>query len=199
MTTRHAEITRKTRETDIAIALDLDGRGDARVACPVGFMTHMLVTFARHGLIDLDVRASGDLEVDQHHLVEDLGIVLGQCLGQALGDRRGIRRVGNCLVPMDEALARAVVDVSGRPYLVYHVPLTEPGGTGTFQAGTVHDFWQGFVTHAGITLHLDALRGRSDHHKIEAVFKAAARALRDAVDLDPRCPDLIPSTKGTLA
>jgi imidazoleglycerol-phosphate dehydratase len=161
----------------------------------------MLSAFARHGLFDLDVRARGDLEVDQHHLVEDTGIVLGRCFATALGDKRGIRRVGSCLYPMDETLARAVADLSGRAYLVFDaqlsgVPLVS--GAASFQTDTVEDFWQGFVSAAAITLHLDILRGRSDHHKIESLFKAAARALRDACEIDPRSADSIPSTKGVL-
>jgi imidazoleglycerol-phosphate dehydratase len=207
---RTAEIKRVTGETDIFIRLDLDGRGDARLDYPIGFMAHMLNTFARHGLFDLEVRASGDLEVDQHHLVEDTGIVLGQCFAKALGDKRGIRRNGGCLFPMDETLARAAADLSGRSFLVFDaglsgIPLiSAPAGGGagaaaSFQTDTVEDFWQGFVSAAGITLHLDVLRGRSDHHKIEALFKAAARALREACGMDPRREDRIPSTKGILA
>jgi imidazoleglycerol-phosphate dehydratase len=176
----------------------------------------MLTAFARHGLFDLEIRARGDLEVDQHHLVEDTGIVLGQCFASALGEKRGIRRVGSCLYPMDETLARAAVDISGRPFLVFEgdlsdvpmisAPAPDPGGIGkgmfgvaSFQCDTVHDFWQGFVSSAGVTLHLDILRGRSSHHKIEALFKAAARALREACAIDPGAPDLIPSTKGVIA
>jgi imidazoleglycerol-phosphate dehydratase len=203
---RSGEVVRVTKETDIAIKLNLDGRGEARVEYPVGFMVHMLNTFAKHGLFDIEVRASGDLEVDQHHLVEDTGIVLGQCFAKALGDKRGIRRVGSCLYPMDETLARAAVDVSGRPFLVFEVPLSgiplisADGGSvaSSFQIDTVQDFWQGFSIAAGITLHLDILRGRSDHHKIEAVFKAVARSLREACAIDARAQDLIPSTKGVL-
>ncbi|MDR1948982.1 MAG: imidazoleglycerol-phosphate dehydratase HisB [Spirochaetaceae bacterium] len=204
---RIGEADRQTRETDIRIKLNLDGRGEARLDCPIGFFTHMLNTFARHGLFDLDLRAAGDLEVDQHHLVEDTGIVLGLCFAKALGDKRGIRRAGSCLFPMDETLARAVVDISGRPFLVFNgdlsnIPLISgpaPGGVASFQTDTVEDFWQGFCTGAGITLHLDVLRGRSDHHKIEALFKAAARALREACATDPRSAGDIPSTKGVLA
>ncbi|MDR2808147.1 MAG: imidazoleglycerol-phosphate dehydratase, partial [Spirochaetaceae bacterium] len=150
----------------------------------------MLDTFARHGLFDLNIQAQGDLHVDQHHLVEDTGIVLGQCLAQTLGDKRGIRRAGYCLFPMDEALAQAAIDLSGRPFLVFKALVSD---------NTIEDFWQGFVTGAACTLHLDILRGRSDHHKIEALFKAAARALRDAVEIDPRAAKTIPSTKGVLA
>jgi imidazoleglycerol-phosphate dehydratase len=214
---RTAEITRTTKETDITIKLNLDGTGEAKLDYPIGFMVHMLNTFARHGLFDLEIRARGDLEVDQHHLVEDTGIVLGRCFAQALGDKRGIRRTGSCLFPMDETLARAAADISGRSFLVFEaslsgVPLVSapvepaaggrPGSSGpaesSFQTDTVEDFWQGFSSAAGISLHLDILRGRSDHHKIEALFKAAARALREACEIDPRSADLIPSTKGTL-
>jgi imidazoleglycerol-phosphate dehydratase len=190
---RKAEIVRKTKETDITIRLNLDGTGAVKLDMPIGFIRHMLDTFARHGLFDLEVRASGDLDVDQHHLVEDTGIVLGQCFAQALGDKRGIRRSGSCLFPMDETLARAAVDVSGRPYLVFDASLSG------VPIDTIEDFWQGFVSGAALTLHLDILRGRSDHHKIEALFKAAARALRDACEIDPRSADSIPSTKGMLA
>jgi imidazoleglycerol-phosphate dehydratase len=216
---RRAEIDRKTKETDIAVKLNIDGSGEARIDYPVGFMVHMLNTFARHGLFDLEIKATGDLEVDQHHLVEDTGIVLGQCFAKALGNKKGIRRNGSCLFPMDETLARAAVDISGRPYLVFDarlsgIPLTSatpprPSAPGSpaqaadapvsvFQTDTVEDFWQGFVSSAGIALHLDVLRGRSDHHKIEAIFKAAARALRDACELDGRAGDSVPSTKGSL-
>jgi imidazoleglycerol-phosphate dehydratase len=208
---RVGELRRTTKETDIAIKLNLDGDGEARLDCPVGFLVHMLNTFARHGLFDLELRCRGDLEVDQHHLVEDTGIVLGQGFARALGDRRGIRRNGSCLFPMDETLARAAVDISGRGFLVFSaglsgMPLVSAvnGAAGSaetefFQTDTVEDFWQGFSSASGITLHLDVLRGRSDHHKIEALFKAAARALREACEIDPRSRDLIPSTKGILA
>ncbi|MDR2160345.1 MAG: imidazoleglycerol-phosphate dehydratase HisB [Treponema sp.] len=208
---RIAEINRVTRETDITVTLNLDGTGESRLDYPIGFMAHMLNTFARHGLFDLEVRARGDLEVDQHHLVEDTGIVLGQCFAKALGERRGIRRMGNCLYPMDETLARAAVDVSGRAFLVFDprlslIPLvsapaasvSSSAAAAAFQTDTVEDFWQGFVSAAAVTAHLDILRGRSDHHKIEAIFKAAARALREAVEIDPRSSLMIPSTKGVL-
>jgi imidazoleglycerol-phosphate dehydratase len=188
---RTAELTRTTKETNITIKLDLDGNGTAKLDYPIGFMAHMLNTFARHGLFDLEIRASGDLEVDQHHLVEDTGIVLGQCFAKALGTKESIRRVGSCLYPMDETLARAAVDLSGRSFLVFEAGL--PGND------TAQDFWQGFATSAGAALHLDILRGRSDHHKVEALFKAAARALREACEIDPRSIGLIPSTKGVLA
>ncbi|MDR1107050.1 MAG: imidazoleglycerol-phosphate dehydratase HisB [Treponema sp.] len=203
---RTAETLRRTNETDIAVKLDIDGRGEAKLDYPVGFMTHMLATFARHSLFDIEIRARGDLETDQHHLVEDTGITLGQCLSDALGERRGIRRSGSCFFPMDETLARAAVDISGRPFLVFDVPLSgvplvsvSGGASSSFQVDTVEDFWRGFVTAAGITFHLDILRGRSDHHKIEALFKAAACALREACGNDPRRADIVPSTKGTLA
>jgi imidazoleglycerol-phosphate dehydratase len=203
---RGAEIKRTTRETDIRLKLALDGTGRAKIDCPVGFMVHMLETFAKHGLFDLEVEACGDLQVDQHHLVEDLGIVLGQAFAQAVGDKRGLARVGSCLFPMDETLARAAVDLGGRGFLVYEaglsgIPLVSiaEGREASFQTDTVADFWQGFAANAACSLHLDILRGRSDHHKIEALFKAAARALRAACSVDPRALDLIPSTKGVLA
>ena len=198
---RIAEIERTTKETSIRVKLNLDGKGEAKLDYPVGFMTHMLETFAKHGLFDIEVRATGDLHVDQHHLVEDTGLVLGQCFASALGERRGIQRVGSCLFPMDETLARAVVDISGRPYLVFEAELSDIplAAEGTFfQTDTVQDFWQGFVSTAGINLHLDILRGRSCHHKIEALFKAAARVLRDACKIDSEAADLIPSTKGVI-
>jgi imidazoleglycerol-phosphate dehydratase len=212
---RIAEITRTTKETDISVIVNLDGTGKAELEYPLGFMAHMLNTFARHGLFDLEIQASGDLEVDQHHLVEDTGLVLGQCFAKAAGDKRGIRRNGSCLFPMDETLARAAVDVSGRPFLFFEgglsgVPLVSatPGvgsGSGSgpaelsFQTDTVEDFWLAFATAAGLNLHLEILRGRSDHHKIEALFKAAARALRQALEIDDRAVNSIPSTKGDLA
>jgi len=208
---RIAEYTRETRETQITVKLNLDGTGTFQGGYPIGFMSHMLNTFARHGLFDIEIYASGDLEVDQHHLVEDSGITLGSCFAKALGDKRGTQRIGNCLFPMDETLARAVVDLSGRPYLFFDAgisgipfmssPLPVPGGTGTavFQTDTVEDFWHGFVSAANITMHLEILRGRSDHHKIEAIFKAAARSMRDACTIDPRIGNSILSTKGVLA
>ena len=205
---RMAHIERVTKETSITAILNLDGSGEAKLDYPIGFMSHLFAAFARHGLFDLEIRARGDLEVDQHHLVEDSGIVLGQCFAKALGERRGIRRVGSCLFPMDETLARAAVDISGRPYLVFEaalsgIPLISAPVSGScaasFQTDTAQDFWQGFVSAAGITLHLDILRGRSCHHKLEALFKAAARSLREACAIDLASPDTIPSTKGILA
>ncbi|MDR1909551.1 MAG: imidazoleglycerol-phosphate dehydratase HisB [Spirochaetaceae bacterium] len=202
---RIAERTRKTGETAIYLKLNLDGRGEAKLDYPIGFMAHMLSAFAKHGLFDLEIRASGDLEVDQHHLVEDTGITLGQCFAEALGEKRGIRRAGSCLYPMDETLARAAVDISGRAFLVFEgglsgIPLVQAPERGVtlFQTDTVEDFWQGFAAAAGLTLHLETLRGRSDHHKIEALFKAAARALREASEIDVRAAGDIPSTKGIL-
>ena len=193
---RTAEIERITSETSIKMKLNLDGQGEAKLDYPIGFMAHMLTAFARHGLFDIEVKAKGDLEVDQHHLVEDTGIVLGQCFARALGERRGIRRVGSCLYPMDETLARAAVDISGRPFLVLEAELS--GVIPGFQTDTVYDFWQGFVSASGITMHLDILRGRSCHHKIESLFKAASRALRDACEIDAAASGIIPSTKGVI-
>ena len=206
MMNRIAEIERKTKETDIFIRLNLDGKGDAKLLYPVGFMSHMLNTFARHGLFDIEISAKGDLEVDQHHLVEDTGIVLGQCFSKALGDKRGIKRSGSCLFPMDECLARAAADMSGRPFLYFDGQLSgsplisepENGKKYDFQTDVIEDFWQAFTSAAGCNLHLEIIRGRSDHHKIEALFKAAARALRAACESDTRAKDIIPSTKGSL-
>jgi len=202
---RTAEIERRTKETEIFIKLNIDGKGGAKLDYPVGFMAHMLNTFARHGLFDIEARAKGDLEVDQHHLIEDTGIALGQCFARALGDKRGVMRNGSCLFPMDETLARASVDLSGRPFLFFDGQLagsplisTEGGKEYQFQTDVIEDFWQGFVSAAGCNLHLEIIRGRSDHHKIEALFKAAARSLRCACEIDVRAKDSIPSTKGIL-
>jgi imidazoleglycerol-phosphate dehydratase len=204
---RTAEITRKTKETDISIKLNIDGTGAAKLDYPIGFMGHMLNTFSRHGLFDLEIAARGDLEVDQHHLVEDTGIVLGQCFAKALGEKRGIRRNGSCLFPMDETLARAAVDIGGRGFLFFDgqlggMPLIsaadDSDGLFRFQSDTIEDFWQGFVGAAGCNLHLEIIRGRSDHHKIEALFKAAALSFRSACEIDERARDAIPSTKGSL-
>jgi len=203
---RLAEIERKTNETEIFLKLKIDGTGEARLVYPLGFMSHMLNTFARHGLFDIEGYAKGDLETDQHHLVEDTGITLGQCFAKALGDKRGIRRNGSCLFPMDECLARAAVDISGRPFLYFDGQLSgsplisapEKGNSYDFQTDVIEDFWQGFANAAGFNLHLEIIRGRSDHHKIEALFKAAARALRAACETDSRAKDIIPSTKGSL-
>jgi imidazoleglycerol-phosphate dehydratase len=203
---RVAEINRETKETSIKIKLNLDGKGEAIINYPIGFMGHMLNTFARHGLFDLEITAKGDLEVDQHHLVEDTGIVLGQCFAKALGEKRGIRRNGSCLFPMDETLARAAVDISGRAFLFFDgqlgdAPLIAADGSDKpfqFQTDTIEDFWQGFIGAAGCNLHLEIIRGRSDHHKIEALFKAVARSLRMACEIDDCARDAIPSTKGVL-
>jgi len=203
---RTAEIERKTKETEIFIKLNIDGKGEANLNYPIGFMAHMLNTFARHGLFDIEIRAKGDLEVDQHHLVEDTGIVLGQCFAKALSEKRGIKRNGSCLFPMDECLSRAAVDISGRPFLYFDGQLSatpikstsENGDQYDFQTDVIEDFWQGFTASAGINLHLEIIRGRSDHHKIEAMFKAAARALRASCEIDSRASDTIPSTKGVI-
>jgi imidazoleglycerol-phosphate dehydratase len=204
---RIAEVERKTKETEIFIKINLDGNGIAKLTYPIGFMAHMLNTFARHGLFDIDVRAKGDLEVDQHHLVEDTGIVLGQCFAKALGDKRGIRRNGSCGFPMDECLARASVDMSGRPFLYFDGQLSSSPILSSpnaekppyeFQTDTIEDFWQAFTSAAACNLHLEIIRGRSDHHKIEAMFKAASRALRSASEIDPKAKDAIPSTKGVI-
>jgi len=194
---RTATVTRKTAETEISITLNVDGSGKARLDYPVGFMAHMLRTFACHGSFDLDIKAQGDLEVDQHHLIEDTGIVLGKCFADSLGERRGVRRVGSCLFPMDETLARAACDLSGRPFLVYNAGLDDKN-IGAFQADTIEDFWQAFVVSSAITLHLDVLRGRSGHHKIEALFKAASRALKDACAVNPLESARVISAKGVL-
>jgi len=203
---RVAEILRKTSETEIFIRLNIDGKGEVKLDYPIGFMAHMLKTFARHGLFDIEARAKGDIEVDQHHLVEDTGIVLGQCFSKALGDKRGICRCGSCLFPMDECLARAAADISGRAFLFYDgrltgAPLISTADNGTqseFQTDVIEDFWQAFICAAECNLHLEILRGRSDHHKIEALFKAASRALRAACEYDNRAKDVIPSTKGVI-
>ncbi|MCL2138323.1 MAG: imidazoleglycerol-phosphate dehydratase HisB [Treponema sp.] len=205
---RIEEISRKTNETDITIKLNIDGTGNALLDYPIGFMGHMLNAFARHGLFDIEVRAKGDLEVDQHHLTEDTGIVLGQCFAKALGGKMGIRRCGSCLFPMDETLARASVDISGRPFLFFDSKLSDapliynsPGIKEPchFQTGVIEDFWLAFTANAGCNLHLEILRGRSDHHKIEALFKAAAYSLRHACEIDERVKHIIPSTKGSLS
>jgi len=198
---RSAVVERTTGETSVKVGLCLDGTGRAKLDYPIGFMSHMLNTFARHGLFDLEISATGDLQVDQHHLVEDTGIVLGSCFARALGDKRGIRRNGSCLFPMDETLASAAVDLSGRPFLFFEGRLSGLPLIGTpndFQTDTVEDFWQGFADAAGCNLHLEIVRGRSDHHKIEAMFKAVARSLRAACGIDERAGDSVPSTKGTL-
>mgnify|MGYP001818237603 CR=1 FL=1 len=194
---RRAEITRKTAETEITVEIDLDGSGSYDNRTGVGFFDHMLDQLARHALIDMTVRATGDLHIDDHHTVEDTGIALGQALTQALGDKRGIRRYGACLLPMDDALVRAALDLSGRPFLVWNVDLPT-AKIGTFDTELVREFFQAFATHGGITLHVDALHGVNSHHIAEAAFKSVARALREAVESDPRTSGAVPSTKGTL-
>lgn len=194
---RCAEVTRNTSETKIRVALDLDGQGQSKLATGIGFFDHMLDQIARHGLIDLTVEAQGDLHIDGHHTVEDVGITLGQALNQAVGERKGIRRYGHAYVPLDEALSRVVIDFSGRPGLEWHVPFTR-SMIGDFDVDLAHEFFQGFVNHALVTLHIDNLRGDNAHHQCETVFKAFARALRMALELDPRAVGMVPSTKGTL-
>lgn len=194
---RRARISRETRETRIRVAVDLDGSGRGAIATGMGFFDHMLEQIARHGFIDLDIEAQGDLHIDGHHTVEDVGITLGQAVAAAAGSRAGIRRFGYACVPLDEALTRAVVDVSGRPGLHWHVAFTR-STIGTFDVELVHEFFQGFVNHALLTLHLDNLRGDNAHHQCETIFKAFARALREALELDPRAAGSVPSTKGSL-
>ncbi|MEM6897502.1 MAG: imidazoleglycerol-phosphate dehydratase HisB [Pseudomonadota bacterium] len=194
---RQATITRKTAETDIEVTINLDGTGRYDNATGVGFFDHMLDQLARHALIDMTVRATGDLHIDDHHTVEDTGIAIGQALTEAMGDKRGIRRYGDCLLPMDDALVRAALDLSGRPFLVWNVALPTPK-IGSFDTELVREFFQALSTHGGITLHVDALHGVNSHHMAEAAFKAVARALRDALETDPRKADAIPSTKGAL-
>jgi imidazoleglycerol-phosphate dehydratase len=194
---RKASITRTTAETDIAVEIDLDGTGAYANRTGVGFFDHMLDQLARHALIDMTVSATGDLHIDDHHTVEDTGIALGQALAKAMGDKRGIRRYGACLLPMDDALVRAALDLSGRPYLVWNVAMPT-AKIGTFDTELVREFFQALSTHGGITLHVDCLHGINSHHIAEAAFKAVARSLRDALEVDPRKADAVPSTKGTL-
>ena len=194
---RSAEVTRRTAETQIRVRVVVDGGGRSTVATGIGFLDHMLDQVARHGLLDLDVEAKGDLHIDAHHTVEDIGITFGQALKQALGDKRGIRRYGHAYVPLDEALSRVVLDLSGRPGLEFHVPFTR-ALVGTFDVDLIHEFLQGFVNHALVTMHVDNLRGGNAHHQAETVFKAFARALRMACERDPRVAGDIPSTKGSL-
>ena len=197
MPDRIAEVTRNTAETKIRVRINLDGTGQARLSTGIGFFDHMLDQIARHGLIDLDIEADGDLHIDGHHTVEDVGITLGQAFHQAVGDKKGIRRYGHAYVPLDEALSRVVVDFSGRPGLVMDVPF-KSGMIGAFDTQLTHEFFQGFVNHALVTLHIDNLKGDNAHHQAETVFKAFARALRAALERDPRSAGMIPSTKGSL-
>lgn len=194
---RKAEIHRKTAETEIRVSIDLDGSGHYANSTGVGFFDHMLDQLARHSLIDMEITAKGDLHIDDHHTVEDTGIALGQALVKALGDKRGIRRYGACLLPMDDALVRAALDLSARPYLVWNMDLPS-AKIGTFDTELVREFFQALSSHGGITLHVDTLHGLNSHHIVEAAFKAVARALREAVEPDPRKADDIPSTKGAL-
>jgi imidazoleglycerol-phosphate dehydratase len=196
MTQRQASVERNTKETQIRVTVNLDGTGVLKCETGLPFLDHMLDQVARHGLIDMDIHALGDLEIDAHHTVEDLGITLGQAVYKAL-DRKGIRRYGHAYVPLDEALSRVVIDFSGRPGLEYHVPFTR-GSVGGFDVDLFHEFFQGFVNHALVTLHIDTLRGHNAHHQIETVFKAFGRAIRMAMEIDPRSSDVIPSTKGSL-
>jgi imidazoleglycerol-phosphate dehydratase len=194
---RKATLTRKTAETAIEVSVDLDGTGQYDNRTGVGFFDHMLDQLARHSLIDLKVEAAGDTHIDDHHTVEDVGIALGKALAEALGDKRGIRRYGSCLLPMDDTLVRAALDLSGRPFLAWEVTFTAPK-IGSFDTELVREFFTAFAMNGGITLHVDALRGVNSHHIAEAAFKAVARALREAIEPDPRKGDAIPSTKGTL-
>lgn len=194
---RKAEVSRDTLETRIVVAIDLDGTGVSQLQSGVGFLDHMLDQVARHGLIDLTVRAEGDRHIDDHHTVEDIGITLGQAFAKALGDKKGIRRYGHAYVPLDEALSRVVIDLSGRPGLEYHIDFTR-ARIGDFDVDLFREFFQGFVNHAGVTLHIDCLRGINSHHQAETVFKAFGRALRMALEADPRMGGVLPSTKGAL-
>ena len=194
---RVADVQRNTAETQISVRINLDGSGAARLSTGIGFFDHMLDQIARHGLIDLDIDAKGDLHIDGHHTVEDVGITLGQAFAKAVGDKKGIRRYGHAYVPLDEALSRVVVDFSGRPGLHMRVPF-KSGMVGGFDTQLAFEFFQGFVNHAGVTLHIDNLHGENAHHQAETVFKAFARALRMALERDARLGDVIPSTKGSL-
>ena len=199
MTTTHrtATVSRNTAETKITVTVNLDGTGASKLSTGIGFFDHMLDQIARHGLIDLDIHAEGDLHIDGHHTVEDVGITLGQAVAKSVGDKKGLRRYGHAYVPLDEALSRVVIDFSGRPGLEMHVPF-KSGMIGTFDSQLAYEFFQGFVNHAFVTLHIDNLRGDNSHHQAETVFKAFARALRMALEIDPRSVGVIPSTKGSL-
>lgn len=194
---RTSQVTRNTLETQVSVSLNLDGSGAAKLASGVPFLDHMLDQIARHGLIDLDISAQGDLHIDAHHTVEDIGITLGQAFAKAVGDKKGIRRYGHAYVPLDEALSRVVIDLSGRPGLVFAVDFSR-GTIGEFDVDLVSEFFQGFVNHAGATLHIDTLRGKNSHHQVETIFKAFGRALRMAVEVDSRLGGAMPSTKGSL-
>jgi imidazoleglycerol-phosphate dehydratase len=194
---REAQVSRNTLETEISVRLDLDGSGRAAIATGVAFLDHMLEQVARHGVMDIEIAAKGDLHIDAHHTVEDVGIAFGSALKQAVGDKKGIRRYGHAYVPLDEALSRVVIDLSGRPGLEFNVPFVR-ARVGEFDVDLVHEFFQGFVNHANATLHVDNLRGANAHHQAETVFKAFGRALRMAVEADPRLHGVVPSTKGSL-
>jgi imidazoleglycerol-phosphate dehydratase len=195
---RKASIERKTTETEIAVTVDLDGKGAYDVKTGVGFLDHMLEQLARHSLLDIKVRAKGDLHIDFHHTTEDSGIALGQAVAKALGDRKGIRRYASVHLPMDEALTRAAIDVSGRPYLVWKVAFSRPK-IGDFDTELVREWFQAFAMNAGVTLHVETLYGDNNHHIAESCFKSLARALREAIEIDPRQKNRIPSTKGSLS
>ena len=195
---RTAQVERNTKETQIRVRLGLDGAGSAKLATGIPFLDHMLDQLARHGALDLEIEAKGDLEIDAHHTVEDIGITLGQAFARAIGDKSGVRRFGHAYVPLDEALSRVVIDFSGRPGLEYHVPFTR-ALIGEFDVDLVHEFFQGFVNHAQVTLHVDNLRGDNSHHQCGTIFKAFGRALRMAAEADPRAAGAVPSTKGTLS
>ncbi len=194
---RSAEVTRNTLETQITVRVNLDGSGKALFQTGLPFLDHMLDQVARHGLIDLEINAKGDLHIDAHHTAEDIGITLGQAVAKAVGDKKGLRRYGHAYVPLDEALSRVVIDLSGRPGLEYHIEFTR-ARIGDFDVDLFREFFQGFVNHAGVTLHIDNLRGINAHHQAETVFKAFGRALRMALEVDPRMGDAMPSTKGSL-
>jgi len=197
MPTRAAKADRRTQETQIALSVNVDGSGRAALSTGIPFLDHMLDQVARHGMLDLEIQAKGDLQVDAHHTVEDIGITLGQAVARAVGDKKGIRRYGHAYVPLDEALSRVVIDFSGRPGLEYHVQFKR-ALIGEFDVDLVHEFFQGFANHAQVTLHIDNLRGENAHHQCETMFKAFARALRMALEPDPRGADAVPSTKGIL-
>jgi imidazoleglycerol-phosphate dehydratase len=197
MTVRKAEVSRSTKETRIAVSVDLDGTGKAEIATGVGFFDHMLDQLSRHSLIDMTIRAEGDLHIDDHHTVEDTGIVIGQALAKAMGERRGIMRYASLDLAMDETLTRAAIDVSGRPWLVWNVPFSAPK-IGTFDTELVREFFHALAQNAGVTLHVTNLHGTNNHHIAETCFKAVARVLRTALERDPRQPDAVPSTKGSL-
>ena len=197
MSNRRAELSRNTKETQITVSVNLDGSGVSRLNTGLPFLEHMLEQVARHGLLDITLEAKGDLHIDAHHTVEDIGITLGQAIAKAAGDRKGIRRYGHAYVPLDEALSRVVIDFSGRPGLEYHVDFPR-SRVGEFDVDLVHEFFQGFCNHSLTTMHVDCLRGKNAHHNAETIFKAFGRALRMALEIDPRAADVVPSTKGSL-